>query len=111
VVRYFAEAGTRCGNQEVTVCGQPTSDNIGSIQGMVFNKTLTSCPRRGPTLIISGYDTFGCTGNHLRTFLHAVQFARDVNLQLGMTRNSWAMDLLTSMFICLWSAKVRSTTR
>ena len=86
---------------EFAVCGRATSDNIGSFRDLVFNDTRMECSRRGVLpLIMTGYDTNGGrTGNHLRAFLHAVQYARDRNLKLRIERNSWAMDVISSMFM------------
>ena len=58
-----------------------------------LQRKYATCPPfnpQTPTLVLEGYKTWGRTGNHLRSFLQAVQYARDTNMQLGIMHNSWA---------------------
>ncbi|KAL7553166.1 hypothetical protein ACHAWF_016408 [Thalassiosira exigua] len=61
-----------------------------------------ACPKLDPkkkTLILSNHRTYGQTGNQLHAFLQAVQYARDNDLQLGVEIRSWAIDLISSMWM------------
>ena len=51
-----------------------------------------------PTLVLEGYDTYGRTGNHLRTLFQAFQLVRDANYQLAIMYNSWAMGVIVQSF-------------
>lgn len=42
---------------------------------------------------------YGRTGNNLTEFLHALQYARDHDVQLGIISNSWALQVLTTMWM------------
>jgi len=63
----------------------------------------TSCP--GSTtdsnklILLDGTDTYGRTGNNLMEFLHALQYSRDNDIQLGVKYGSWAMRLLPRMWL------------
>jgi hypothetical protein len=60
-------------------------------------------------LLLEGVNTFGRTGNNLIEFLHALQFARDRDVTLGIMKGSWAMQVLTPMFMSIkdkeWETK------
>ena len=49
----------------------------------------------------SSRKAFGRTGNNLLEFLHAIQQARDNDIQLGVVVNSWAMDVLSKMWMSI----------
>eukprot|EP00985_Skeletonema_marinoi_P026874 scaffold21246_cov83-Skeletonema_marinoi.AAC.1 len=63
----------------------------------------TTCP--GSTtdsnklILLDGTDTYGRTGNNLMEFLHALQYSRDNDIQLGVKYGSWAMRLLPRMWL------------
>ena len=67
-----------------------------------MNRTVSSSeynPNAPSLLLLSGRKTFGRTGNNLIEFLHALQVARDKDLILGIEEDSWAMRVLTDMFM------------
>ena len=67
-----------------------------------MNQTVSSSeynPNAPSLLLLSGRKTFGRTGNNLIEFLHALQVARDKDLILGIEEDSWAMRVLTDMFM------------
>mmetsp|Transcript_19010 Transcript_19010/g.41193 ORF Transcript_19010/g.41193 Transcript_19010/m.41193 type:complete len:443 (-) Transcript_19010:325-1653(-) len=88
-------------NNKLLVCGQPT--NIDSAtDGLTLKSKYTTCPKMDKnknTVILKGHQLFGRTGNHLRALFNAFQYTRDNDFQLGIARDSWAMDVLTSMFM------------
>ena len=45
-------------------------------------------------LLLMGIGTFGRTGNNLIELLHALQYARDHDIQLGIKYDSWVMRLI-----------------
>lgn len=55
-------------------------------------------PKQNKILLLRNDGKFGNIGNQMNSLLHAFDYARDNNLQLGMLFHSWAMDLLQSMF-------------
>ena len=52
-----------------------------------------------PTLVLEGSDAYGRAGNQLQSFFHAVQFARDNEMQLAVMKGSWAADALFQFFL------------
>lgn len=50
-------------------------------------------------LLLDGTETYGRTGNNLIEFLHALQYSRDNDIQLGVKYGSWAMRLLVRMWL------------
>ncbi|KAL7527725.1 hypothetical protein ACHAWF_002284 [Thalassiosira exigua] len=88
------------------VCGRRTgsvrNNNLTLSPGI--EETLAECPPFDPrkkTLILKGpkAKAFGQTGNHMRSLLNAIQYTRDNGYQLGILYGSWAMELITSMWM------------
>mmetsp|Transcript_127 Transcript_127/g.242 ORF Transcript_127/g.242 Transcript_127/m.242 type:complete len:491 (-) Transcript_127:293-1765(-) len=52
-----------------------------------------------PLLILEGLGARGRTGNNLVELLHAFQYARDNDVQLGIMVKSWAMHLIQDMWM------------
>ena len=75
----------------------------------------TTCPGENSNQLLllqdQGEDStvYGRTGNNLVEFLHALQFAHDRDVQLGIMADSWAMGLLQEMFMSVkdndWKAE------
>lgn len=62
------------------------------------------CPASVPekyTLVLKGKKAYGQSGNRLRSFLRAVQYARDRDryVQLGVMHDSWAMETIGQFFV------------
>ena len=88
-------------NSDLTVCGRQAYPalNLTSEQYQQFS----SCPTQkfdpsNPIMVLEGRGR-GRTGNLLREFLRAVQYAHDHDYTLGVIWNSWAMDLLLPFFL------------
>ena len=56
-----------------------------------------------PILVLEGSirSAFGRSGNNILEFLHAIQLARDQDVQLGIMTHSWAMDVLQKMWMAI----------
>lgn len=87
----------------IAVCGRSADDTIGSHQDLSLQQQYETCPeydpKETPILVLEGYETYGRTGNHMRTLLYAIQYARDNQFQLAIMHNSWAMDVLLQFFM------------
>ena len=60
-----------------------------------------TCPGKdsNDVLLLIGVGTFGRTGNNLIEFLHALQYTRDNDVQLGIKYDSWVMRLIQDMWM------------
>jgi hypothetical protein len=78
------------------ICGRPADLSATSPQHV-------SCPRPASNqlLLLEGTETYGRTGNNLIEFLHALQYSRDKDIQLGVKYGSWAMRLLNRMWLAV----------
>ena len=86
----------------LTVCDRPT--DVGSredFQSLQKHARCEEITQDKPILLLEGSTrkAFGRTGNNLLEFLHAIQQARDNDIQLGVVVNSWAMDVLSKMWM------------
>lgn len=67
----------------------------------------TSCdllnrpPQEISIVLLSGFERYGRTGNNLIEFSHALQYARDHNMVLGIQQQSWATHLITDMWMAI----------
>lgn len=52
-----------------------------------------------PILVLNGLDSYGRLGNNLVELLHAIQYARDNDIQLGISVHSWAMTAIQNMWL------------
>lgn len=52
-------------------------------------------------LLLDGVETYGRIGNNLMEFLHALQYSRDNDIQLGIQYGSWSFRLLLRMFFSI----------
>ena len=77
-----------------------------------------ACPprrgvRRRRPLVLRGEWAFGGAGHRLRTFLRAMQYARDKRVPLVVVADSWAMRTLTSQFFVTegrdWKARMEKS--
>ena len=89
--------------QHVSVCGRPTG--VGTPKDLALLQHISemdgTCPGAGSNdvLLLMGIGTFGRTGNNLIEFLHALQYARDNDVQLGIKYDSWVMRLIQDMWM------------
>lgn len=65
-------------------------------------------------MLLQGYKSHGNPWDHLRSFLNALQFARDNEIQLAITHDSWAMNAITYMYmvhgeIDAWKPRIEHT--
>ncbi|KAL7539888.1 hypothetical protein ACHAWF_006537 [Thalassiosira exigua] len=80
--------------EPLAVCGRAA--DVGSIEDFETLQKYSECPRfdmSAPILLMEGTQSHGRTGNNLIEFLHAVQEARDNNIQLGIRTGSWLVNL------------------
>lgn len=88
--------------EEFSVCGRTATFHRASWSLQQQHYNATGCPLYDPakpTLELKGRAISGRTGNEFRTFLRAMQYARDKNIQLGLTHNSWAANALLQFFM------------
>jgi len=66
-----------------------------------FNNQDSTCPGTSSNdlLLLQGIGAYGRTGNNLIEFLHALQYARDNDVTLGIMSNSWAFRLILDMWM------------
>ena len=86
--------------EPLEVCGRLA--DIGTAEDLALLQRYAQCPEMSPgrpILILNGKDSYGRTGNNLVELLHAVQYARDNDIQLGISVHSWAMDVIQSMWL------------
>lgn len=89
-------------SDEFTICGRPTLP-ITTTPTSPLHQKFSNCPAHSttatPILVLEGYDTYGRTGNRLRSLYDAIQYCRDNQYQLAIMDKSWAMDLITGMWM------------
>ena len=94
-----AAAKVAADNADFFVCGRAARHHPASWSRQ---QKYDACPRHGARrrrpLVLKGDRAFGGAGNRLRTFLRAMQYARDKQVPLVLVANSWAMRTLTSQF-------------
>jgi len=94
--------------EPMTICDRPT--DVGTVEDFASFLNNAHCDefiQEKPIVIlanIEGEHLHGRTGNNLLEFLHAVQMARDNNIQLGIMTHSWAMTVLQKMWMSIESA-------
>jgi len=97
-----AELLDRQNFQPLSVCGRTT--NVGTTQDLTllekYFKMDNTCPGENSKkiMVLRGDLAHGRIGNNLIEFLHALQFARDMDYQLAITSNSWAIEMLRMMW-------------
>jgi len=83
-------------NEPFYVCNRPA--NLGT------KARYATCPgstNSNQLIFLDGTGTYGRTGNNLIEFLHALQYSRDNDIQLGVKYGSWAMRLLVRMWLAV----------
>jgi len=89
--------------QPLSICGRRTK--IGTPQDLAllqhFNNQDSTCPGTSSNdlLLLQGIGAYGRTGNNLIEFLHALQYARDNDVTLGLKADSWAFRLIVDMWM------------
>eukprot|EP00584_Thalassiosira_punctigera_P010576 CAMPEP_0172533386 /NCGR_PEP_ID=MMETSP1067-20121228/6117_1 /TAXON_ID=265564 ORGANISM="Thalassiosira punctigera, Strain Tpunct2005C2" /NCGR_SAMPLE_ID=MMETSP1067 /ASSEMBLY_ACC=CAM_ASM_000444 /LENGTH=462 /DNA_ID=CAMNT_0013318031 /DNA_START=39 /DNA_END=1424 /DNA_ORIENTATION=- len=70
--------------------------------GRLFSwREAAVCPefdREKPLILIRGFAKWGRTGNNLAEVLHAVQYARENGVQLGIMSDTWATRVVSQFF-------------
>jgi hypothetical protein len=99
--------------QPLSICGRRTK--IGTPQDLAllqhFNNQDSTCPGTSSNdlLLLQGIGAYGRTGNNLIEFLHALQYARDNDVTLGLKADSWAFRLIVDMWMSVedddWQAQ------
>jgi len=89
----------------LSICDRPTMVGTPSDLALLqnFEESSTRCPGMNSNKMLllrgEGPRLYGRTGNQLIEFLHALQYARDNDVQLGIISNSWAFQLLLNMWM------------
>ena len=101
------------GYEPLEVCGRLA--DIGTAEDLALLRRYAQCPEMSPDrpiVVLNGQDAYGRTGNNLVELLHAVQYARDNDIQLGISVHSWAMDVIQSMWLSAesddWESELES---
>ncbi|KAL7537220.1 hypothetical protein ACHAXR_007672 [Thalassiosira sp. AJA248-18] len=87
-----------CGRDTDTTTNNALTPDILTLQ----QEQYATCPEyktSTPILVLEGYLTYGRTLNQMRSFLLAVQYARDNGIELGVMEHSWAADVLFGFFM------------
>eukprot|EP00986_Skeletonema_menzelii_P001518 scaffold400_cov140-Skeletonema_menzelii.AAC.10 len=82
-------------NEPSYICNRPA--DLGTTQH-------SKCPGSNnpqKLLLLDGTEVYGRIGNNLMEFLHALQYSRDNDIQLGVKYGSWAMRLLPRMWLSI----------
>ena len=93
--------------EPMSVCGRmspiPHEEDV-----RVMNKYALECasrnsgkPEHTTLLLLEGTKTYGRTGNNLIEFLHALQYAKDKNIVVGIMQGSWALHAITQMWMAI----------
>ena len=93
--------------EPMSVCGRmspiPHEEDV-----RVMNKYVLECASRNSgkpedttLLLLEGTKTYGRTGNNLIEFLHALQYAKDNNIVVGIMQGSWALHAITQMWMAI----------
>lgn len=88
----------------LSICGRPTMMGTPSDLALLKNyEESSTCPGSNSNKLLllrgQGPKLYGRTGNNLVELLHALQYARDNDVQLGIISNSWAFEMLSKMFM------------
>lgn len=99
--------------EPLEVCGRLA--DIGTAEDLALLQRYAQCAEMSPDrpiVILNGQDSYGRTGNNLVELLHSVQYARDNDIQLGISVHSWAMDVIQSMWLSAenddWESELES---
>ncbi|KAK1741961.1 hypothetical protein QTG54_007534 [Skeletonema marinoi] len=90
--------------EPLSVCGRPT--NVGSRADLALlehARVDKTCPgaNSNKLLLLQGQQTYGQTGNNLIEIQHALQYARDHDVTLGIMDDSWPLRVLLPMFMAI----------
>ena len=89
----------------------PTSQDLALLQH--FNNQESTCPGTSSNdlLLLTGRGAYGRTGNNIIEFLHALQYARDNDVTLGLMLRSdyWVFKVMLEMWMSVkdddWEAR------
>ena len=90
--------------EQFSVCGRQTKTgtwkDLTLLQHSIYQDGTCPGENSNDLLLISGeYGTFGRTGNNIIEFLHALQFVRDNNVNLGIMYDSWVFRVILEMWM------------
>jgi len=88
--------------QPLAICDR--NADVGSAEDFAAMQEYAQCTditKDKPILLLEGIKSHGRTGNNIIEFLHAIQEARDMDIQLGIMYRSWAMKLLLTMWMAI----------
>ena len=87
--------------EPLQICNRPAK--IPLARDLYSHNKYSQCPtttNQDTLLLLEGKKTYGRTGNNLIEFLHALQYAREKEgVTVGIMNDSWAMKLITSMWM------------
>ncbi|KAK1734015.1 hypothetical protein QTG54_015273 [Skeletonema marinoi] len=101
--------------ERFSVCGRETK--VGTSQDLAllqhFNNKESTCPGTSSNdlLLLTGRGAYGRTGNNIIEFLHALQYARDNDVTLGLMLRSdyWVFKVMLEMWMSVkdddWEAR------
>ena len=81
--------------KSTVICGREIKYNVAS-----FSSTIQSNHMKKYKVVVIGYDNMHHvqTNNHLNAIFHAMDYAKDNNSTLVITRNGWATNVLENLF-------------
>jgi len=84
--------------EEFLVCGRTAKFHQASWS---LQKQYFTCPKYSKMLKLSGKGKiqYGRSGNRLKTFVNAMQYARDRRKRMGVTLGSWAQRAVNTYFM------------
>ncbi|KAL7530749.1 hypothetical protein ACHAWF_003493, partial [Thalassiosira exigua] len=99
-------------NEALRICGREVPMSLEEDR-RVATERAAACPLTSwaagnvTVLLLEGQETFGRTGNALIELFHAFQYARDRDAAVAIDQGSWALRLITDMWMAVPSDDVR----
>ena len=100
--RYMSDEQRKM--QPFVMCGRTTpfryevDPSLPQSEQRPIHKVDTNWPKQNKLLLLRNDGKFGHYGNQINSFLHAFDYARDHQLDLGILFHSWSMDVMHTMF-------------
>mmetsp|Transcript_27321 Transcript_27321/g.42927 ORF Transcript_27321/g.42927 Transcript_27321/m.42927 type:complete len:356 (+) Transcript_27321:1-1068(+) len=95
IYKYDHETRSSGMNEPSYICNRPAD------LGTTAQRKCPGSNNSKQLLLLDGIDTYGRIGNNLMEFLHALQYSRDKDIQLGIKYGSWSLRLLLRMFLSI----------